>query len=273
VVGNASPNYVATAVVLIRIAVGVRVIATRISIRVPISIRVTVGVVVIRVAEAEAAAPEVAITESTTTKFTAATKFTTMESAGHPAATESAAAEAASHAAMESATAKAAAVETATAKAATKAAAMAATKAATAHAASMAATTATTATATSAATRQRHCRRSQANGRNRQQRDNRFTQHNHSPSETLAPNHNTPCRWQSFWKTATGFDESITQLSESVADQFKFREQVVRLNSKSEIKLSARRRSNSLLQIKLELEFFAIKELLFEKGNRIRADL
>src|SRR5712675_204410 len=44
---RASPNYVATAVVLVRIAVGVRVIATAISIRVPISIRVTVGVVVI----------------------------------------------------------------------------------------------------------------------------------------------------------------------------------------------------------------------------------
>jgi hypothetical protein len=158
-------------------------------------------------------------------------------------------------------------VEAATA---TKAAAMAATKAATAHAASM---TTATATATSAATRQRHCRRSQANGRHRQQRDNRFTQHNHSPSETLAPNHNTRCRWRSFWKTATDFDESIAQLSESDADQFKFRERLVRLNSKSEIKLSARRRSNSLLQMKLELEFFATKELLFEQGNRIRADL
>jgi len=237
--------------------------ATRISIRVPISIRVTVGVVVIRVAEAEseAAAPEVVITESTTTKFTAS------ESAGDPAATESA-----SHAAMEAAAAKAAAAKAAAVEAATatKASAMAATKAATAHAASM---TATTATATSAATRQCHRRRNQANGCHRQQRDNRLAQHHHSPSETLAPNHNTRCRWRSFWKIATGFDESIAQLSESGADQFKFREQVVRLNSKSEIKLSARRRSNSLLQIKLELEFFATKELLFEQGNRIRTDL
>jgi hypothetical protein len=122
----------------------------------------------------------------------------------------------------------------------------------TAHAATAA--VATTTTAATATTRQRHRWRSQANGRNCQQRDNRFAQHNHSPSETLAPNHNTRCRWRSFWKIATGFDESITQLCESDADQFKFRERVVRLNSKSEIKLSARRRSNSLLQMKLELE-------------------
>src|SRR5258705_2294099 len=95
-------------------------------------------------------------------------------------------------------------------------------------------------TAATAATRQRHCWRSQANGRNCQQRDNRLAQHYHSPSETLAPSHNTWRTWQSFWKIATGFDESITQLSESDADQFKFRERVVRLNSKSEIKLSCR---------------------------------
>ena len=44
---HASPNYMVTAVVLVRIAVGVRVIATARSIRVPISIRVTGGVVAI----------------------------------------------------------------------------------------------------------------------------------------------------------------------------------------------------------------------------------
>jgi hypothetical protein len=207
------------------------------------------------------------ITESTTTKFTAS------ESAGDPAATESA-----SHAAMEAATAKAAAVETAAAMAATKAAAAKAAMAAATKAAMAAATKAATAAMATAATaatatRQCHRRRNQANGCHRQQRDNRLAQHHHSPSETLAPNHNTRCRWRSFWKIATGFDESIAQLSESGADQFKFRERVVRLNSKSEIKLSARHRSNSLLQMKLELEFFATKELLFEQGNRIRADL
>jgi hypothetical protein len=194
------------------------------------------------VAISEAAAPEVAIMESTTAKFAAAAKFTATEFASHPAATESteaataesaeaAAAEAASHAAMEAAAAKAAAVEAATAEAATKAAAVA-----TAHAATAAVTTAATATA---ATRQYHCWRSQANRRHRQQRDNCFTQHHHSPSETLAPNHNARCRWRSFWKTATGFDDCTTQLSESDAGQFKFKERVVCLNSKSEIKLYA----------------------------------
>jgi hypothetical protein len=58
-----------------------------------------------------------------------------------------------------------------------------------------------------------------------------------------------------FRKIATGLPNTVSQLSESDADQFKFRERVVRLNSKSETKLSARRRSNSLLQMKLELEF------------------
>jgi hypothetical protein len=206
-------------------------------------------------------APEVAITESTTTKFAAATKFTATESASYLAAAETT--ESASHlataettdaAAMEAATTKAAAMEAASTEAATMEAATAeAAAVTTAHAATAAVATTTT-TAATATTRQRHRWRSQANGRNCQQRDNRFAQHNHSPSETLAPNHNTRCRWRSFWKIATGFDESITQLCESDADQFKFRERVVRLNSKSEIKLSARRRSNSLLQMKLELE-------------------
>jgi hypothetical protein len=128
-------------------------------------------------------------------KSAVAAKFAATEFAGHPAATESAGrtatesaeaatAEAASHAAMESAAAKAAAVETAAAEPT----AVAAAKAAAAKAAAVA-----TATATStAATRQCHCWRSQANRRNCQQRDNRLTQHHHSPSETLAPNRNTP---------------------------------------------------------------------------------
>jgi len=69
-----SPNYIATAVVLVvPIAGGVRVIAISIPIRgiaILISIRIRVSVVVIvviiRVAESEAAAPEIAIMESTT---------------------------------------------------------------------------------------------------------------------------------------------------------------------------------------------------------------
>jgi hypothetical protein len=245
---RASPNYVATSVVLVRVAVSVRVIVTSISILIPISIRVTGGVVVIRVAESEeAVVPEVVITESTAMKSAVAAKFTATEFAGHPAAAESAQAatvEAASHAAMETAASKAAAVETAAAEATAVAAAKAA-----------AVATATSTSTSTAATRQCHCWRSQANRRNRQQRDNRLTQHHHSPSETLAPNHSTRCTWRSFWKIAIGFDDCITQLSESDADQLKFRERVVRLNSKSEIKLCARRRPNGLLQMKLELEF------------------
>jgi anti-sigma regulatory factor (Ser/Thr protein kinase) len=143
-------------------------------------------------------------------KFTAAMKFTATKSFSHPATTETAShpatVEATEAAAMKAPATKAASVEAATAEAAAVAAA---------HAATTAVATATTATA---ATRQRHRWRSQANGRNCQQRDNRFTQHHHSPSETLAPNHNTRCRWRSFWKIATGFDESITQLSESESE-------------------------------------------------------
>jgi hypothetical protein len=162
---HASPNYVATAVVLVRI-VGVRVIATAISIRVPISIRVTGGVVVIVVTEAEAAAPEVAISEaaapeiaimeSTTTKFaestTTAAETTIMEchSTTAEAAMEATAAKAA---AMKTATTEATAMETAT----TEAAAMAS-----AHAATSA-VAATASAATTATTSQRHRWRSQAN--------------------------------------------------------------------------------------------------------------
>jgi hypothetical protein len=247
---RASPNYVATAVVLVRVAVSVRVIVTSISILIPISIRVTGGVVVIRVAESEeAVVPEVVITESTAMKSAVAAKFTATEFAGHPAAAESAQAatvEGASHAAMETAASKAAAVETAAAEA---------TAVAAAKAAAVATATSTSTSTSTAATRQCHCWRSQANRRNCQQRDNRLTQHHHSPSETLAPNHSTRCTWRSFWKIAIGFDDCITQLSESDADQLKFRERGVRLNSKSEIKLCARRRPNGLLQMKLELEF------------------
>jgi hypothetical protein len=46
---------------------------------------------------------------------------------------------------------------------------------------------ATTATSTSTATRQGHCWRYQAKGRNRRQCDNRFTQHSHSPSVISLP--------------------------------------------------------------------------------------
>jgi hypothetical protein len=106
---------------------------------------------------------------------------TTTESA---AITESASHTTVESAASEAATAHAAAAKTATAHTATahtatvETTAPAATKAAAAHAAT-AAVAATTTAATAAATSQRHCWRSQANGRNCQQRDHRLAQHNH----------------------------------------------------------------------------------------------
>jgi hypothetical protein len=61
---------------------------------------------------------------------------------------------------------------------------------------SAAAATTTTTTTTSAATSQRHCRRSQANGRNSQQREYLVTQHYHSPLQ-IAPR---AFRWRSLGK-------------------------------------------------------------------------
>jgi hypothetical protein len=81
---------------------------------------------------------------------------------------------------MEAATAKSATMETSAAKAA-----MAAAHATSATA--VASSASASATAASATTRQRHRWRSQANGRNCQQRDHRFTQHRHSPSEISLP--------------------------------------------------------------------------------------
>jgi hypothetical protein len=120
--------------------------------------------------------PEVVVTESKPTAAFTAAETTIMESAGHGATVEVAHCEAT---AVEAATAEATAVETAAAKAT----AMATTKAA--ATAAVATTTTATATATAAPpttpTRQRHCRRSQSNGRNRQQRNNCFAHHNHTP--------------------------------------------------------------------------------------------
>jgi hypothetical protein len=135
--------------------------------------------------------PEVAIMESTAAEATTIMEATTTttESA---TITESASHTTVESAASEAATAHAAAAKTATAHTATphtatvETTAPAATKAAAAHAATAAvaatttAATAATAAATSAAaTSQRHCWRSQANGRNCQQRDHRLAQHNH----------------------------------------------------------------------------------------------
>jgi hypothetical protein len=133
--------------------------------------------------------------------------------------------EAASHAAVEAAAFHGATPQAATCKAATvktstsEATTMATAKTATAHAAAKAATAAAMtapAAATSAAARQRYGRRNQADARNCQQRDNRFAQHHHSPSEirSLPQAH---CRWRSFRKTAIDFDESVAQVFASDA--------------------------------------------------------
>jgi hypothetical protein len=112
------------------------------------------------------AAAEIAIMESTTTKFakSTTTKFAAAETAIMKCR---AAMVAAGEATMEAAAAKAAAVETAASPEAT----------------SVAPTTA----AASATTRQRHGWRSQTNRRNCQQRDHRLTQHCRSPSEISLP--------------------------------------------------------------------------------------
>jgi hypothetical protein len=134
---HAPLNHITTAVVTVRIVVCVRVIA--------IPIRIIIGVVVIVTVWEETeskAVSEIAIAETTTIMEFAATETTISETAGHPG-TEAAALEAAT-------------VETATTKAT-----VAATKAATSVA-----TTSSSSSSTSAAPRQRHRRRSQANGRN-----------------------------------------------------------------------------------------------------------
>jgi hypothetical protein len=139
---HAALNHITTAVVTVRIVIGVRVIAK--------PIRIIIGVVVIVTVWVETeskAVPGVAIAETTTIMEFAATETTISETAGHPG-TEAAALEAAT-------------VETATTKATVTAAKAAATSVATA-----ATSVATTATTSSAAPCQRHRRRSQANGRN-----------------------------------------------------------------------------------------------------------
>jgi hypothetical protein len=206
---HAPLNHIATAVVIIRVVVAVVVI---------IVVRV-----VATVAESEAV-PEVAVVESSTISIVESA--TIVESTRKAVTMETTITEAASHAAVEAAafhgatpqaaTCKAATVKTSTSEATTMATAKTATAHAAAKAATAAAMTAPAAAATSAAARQRHGRRNQADARNCQQRDNRFAQHHHSPSEirSLPQAH---CRWRSFRKTAIDFDESVAQVFASDA--------------------------------------------------------
>jgi hypothetical protein len=167
---HAPLNRIAIAVVIVRIVVTVVVIVVWI-------------VATVAVADPEAV-PEVAVVESATITIVesaseAATMTTIMESASH-ATVEAAAFEAAT---TESATGKAATVKTSTTEATSVATAKAAAHAASTAATAMATSTSAASAATATATRQGHCWRNQANGRNRQQCDNRFAQHYHSPSE------------------------------------------------------------------------------------------
>jgi hypothetical protein len=110
-----------------------------------------------------------AVVKSTAPKAAEATP--TVEPAGHVATTE---------AATDTSTMEAAASEASTTMEA----------ATTAHAAPVAATAASTA-------RQSHCWRSQANGRDCQQRDRCFMHHQHSPSEILLPAGTMTLNWES----------------------------------------------------------------------------
>jgi hypothetical protein len=133
------------------------------------------------------------------------TTVTIVESTSE-AATMTTITESASHATVKAAAFEAATTEAATGKAA-------------AHTASVA-----TSAAAAPATRQRHCWRDQANGRNRQHCDNHFAQHHHSPSEIPLPIPTLPAGGDRFGKSLSVFDEPIAQVFASDA----------RLNLKSE---------------------------------------
>jgi hypothetical protein len=182
---HASMHDVATAVVVVGIAIGIRIV---------------VGVVVVIVIGVEAtaeskAASEVAIMESTTMELAAA-DATIAESASDAAGPKTASVKTARANAAATQGTKAAttsttgvpATKTAAAKTTGVPAAETATATATTKAAASSAMATPTATAaTTAATCQRHRRRSQANGRNCQQCDNRLAQHNHFLREIPLP--------------------------------------------------------------------------------------
>jgi hypothetical protein len=217
-------------------------------------------------------------TAAESTAVTIAESTTIVESTGEAATTETATTETASHAATESAghtapeaaTAEAASVETAathaatmeTATAATKATAHAATAVATAHAATTAVATAATAPAaasTPAATRQRHCWRSQANGRNCQQRDNRLAQHHHSPSEISLPAATLFAGGNRFGKSLLDSTSPVLNSPRATADRI-----LIRVRVAASLKQSLCCRCNLIW-------IFVTKKLLF--GQRIESEL
>jgi hypothetical protein len=241
-------NHIATAIVIVPIVVAVVVI---------IVVRV-----VAPVAESEAV-PEVAVVESATIAIVESISIVESaaisESTRKAATMETTITETASHATVEATafhaatTCKAATVKTSTSKATTMATAKTATahaaSVATAEAATAAAMTATTTAAatTSAATRQRHGRRNQADARNCQQRDNRFAQHHHSPSEIPLPSQ-AHCRWRSFCKIATHLSESRrSTLRDQCLIKFKVRKELCTDRSRCV-------QASPLLQMSLDLD-------------------
>ena len=194
---HATLDDIATAIVVVRIVVGVVVV---IAIRVEAAEGVAEPAIVVAKATIMVAAAEAAIMimESLREAAMEAAHRAAMEAAGHAAmettATAKTSTKAAGVTASESAATEAAAMATAKAAASAKAAA--------AKTAAVAATTTTTAAAaTSTATRQCHGRRGEADSRNCHQRDHCFTQHHHSPSERLHP---AACAWTHEMAIASG---------------------------------------------------------------------
>jgi hypothetical protein len=189
---HATLDDIATAIVVVRIVVGVVVV---IAIRVEAAEGVAEPAIVVAKATIMVAAAEAAIMimESLREAAMEAAHRAAMEAAGHAAMETTAAAKTSTKAAGVTAS------ESAATEAAAKAAASA--KAAAAKTAAVAATTTTTAAATSTATRQCHGRRGEADSRNCHQRDHCFTQHHHSPSERLHP---AACAWTHEMAIASG---------------------------------------------------------------------
>ena len=172
---HATLDDIATAIVVVRIVVGV------------------VVVIAIRVEAAEGVAePAIVVAKATIMVAAAEAAIMIMESLREAAMETTAAAK----------TSTKAAGVTASESAATEAAAMATAKAAASAKAAAAKTAAVAATTTAAAaTRQCHGRRGEADSRNCHQRDHCFTQHHHSPSERLHP---AACAWTHEMAIASG---------------------------------------------------------------------
>jgi hypothetical protein len=141
-----------------------------------------------------------------------------MEGAAGEATAEAATAKAAT---MEAATTHTHAAAAETASATTEAAAMATTHPASATAV---ATSASAAAAPTAATRQRHGWRSEANGRNGQQRDHCLTQHHHSPSEIGLPATTRFADGHRFGETLLALTSPLLNSAREI--KFKFRDVV-----------------------------------------------